>query len=174
MNHFFKNLFLFSQAKNRQNKCIVIMAKEGYIKIVNFITPGIGFLCLGHISYIVEIHYFFKNLLLYSQAQIRQTEGIVMMSKEGSNKIVNFMTPKAGILVLGWGQISHMVKMHYFCNNLHLFPQTLIRQTDRIVMMTKEGSTKIVNNMTPGAGVLVHGRGHIVNMQYFFSSSCLH
>ena len=36
--------------------------------------------------------------------------------------------------------------------------------------MTKEGSTKIINFMTPGAGVLVLGRGHIshiiVNMYY--------
>ena len=30
-----------------------------------------------------------------------------------------------------------------------------------IVMMTKEGCTKIVNFMTPGAGVLMFGRGHI-------------
>ena len=52
------------------------------------------------------MHYFFKNLLLYSQAQIRQTEGIVMMSQEGFNKIVNFMNPRAGILVLGWGHVS--------------------------------------------------------------------
>ena len=27
-------------------------------------------------------------------------------------------------------------------------------------MMTKEGSTKIVNFITPGAGVLMLGRGH--------------
>ena len=26
---------------------------------------------------------------------------IVMMTKEGSNKIINFMTPRAGVLVLG-------------------------------------------------------------------------
>ena len=57
-------------------------------------THGVGVLALrcGHISYIVKIHYFFKYLLLYSQAQIRQTEGIVMISEEGSTKIVNFMT----------------------------------------------------------------------------------
>ena len=42
-------------------------------------------------------------------------------------------------------------------------------------MMTKE-STKIVKFylITPGAGVFVLGRGHIVNMQYFSSSSNLH
>ena len=37
-----------------------------------------------------------------------------MMTKEGSTKIVNFMTPGAGILVLGHDHISHIVKMHYF------------------------------------------------------------
>ena len=30
-------------------------------------------------------------------------------------------------------------------------------------MMTKEGSTKIVNFMTPGAGVLMLGHGHIIH-----------
>ena len=37
-----------------------------------------------------------------------------MINKEGSTKIVNFMTPWAGVLVLGRGHISHKVKMHYF------------------------------------------------------------
>ena len=36
-----------------------------------------------------------------------------MMSKEGSTKIVNFMTPRAGVLVLGHGHTSHLVNMHY-------------------------------------------------------------
>ena len=36
-----------------------------------------------------------------------------MMTKEGSTQIVNFMTPRAGVLVLGCGHISHIVKMHY-------------------------------------------------------------
>ena len=36
------------------------------------------------------------------------------MTKEESTKIVNFMTPRAGVLVLGRGHISHIVKMHYF------------------------------------------------------------
>ena len=56
------------------------------------------------------------------------------------------MTPRAGVLVLGRGHISHIVKMHYFFKNfLHYF-KALIRQTKYIVMMTKEGSTKIVND----------------------------
>ena len=40
--------------------------------------------------------------------QFRLIEGIVMMSKEGSTKIVNFMTLRAVILVLGRGHISHI------------------------------------------------------------------
>ena len=36
-----------------------------------------------------------------------------MMTKEGSTKIVNFMTPGAGILMFGRGHISHIVNMYY-------------------------------------------------------------
>ena len=67
--------------------------------------------------------YFLKNLLLYFQALIRQTKYVVMMTKEGSTKIVNFMTPGTGVLVLGRGHISHIVKMHYFFKNLLLYSQ---------------------------------------------------
>ena len=97
-----------------------MMTKEGSTKIVDCMTPGAGVLMLGHghISHIVKLHYFFKNILLYSKALIRQTKYLVMMNKEGSTKIVNFMTPGAGVLVLGRGHISHIVKMRYFFNNL--------------------------------------------------------
>ena len=67
----------------------------------------------------VKLMYFFKNLLLYSQALNRQTKYVVMMTKEGSTKIVNFMIPGVGVLVLGCGH-SHRVKMHYFFKNLLL------------------------------------------------------
>ena len=63
-----------------------------------------------------------------------------MMPKEGCTKIVNFMTSLAGAWLL-----SHIVKLHYFFNNLLLYSQALIKQTKYIVMMTKEGCTKIVN-----------------------------
>ena len=86
-------------------------------------TPGAEVLVLGrgHICHIMKMHYFFKNLLLYSQAYIRQTKYIVMMRKEGSTKIVNFMTPGAGVPVLGRGHICHIMKMHYFFKNLLLY-----------------------------------------------------
>ena len=66
-------------------------------------TPGAEVLVLGHghISHIVKMHFFFKNVLLYSQAWIRQTKYVVMMTKEGSTKIVDFMTTRAGVLMLG-------------------------------------------------------------------------
>ena len=149
MHHFFKNLLLKSKAQIRQTKYVLMMTKEGTTKIVNFMTPGPGVLVLGcgHKSHIVKLHYFFKNFLLYSQAQIRQTKYVVMMTKEGSTKIVNFMTPGAGVLVQGRGHISQIAKVHYFFNNLLLNSQAQIKQTKNIVMMTKEGCTKIVNFM---------------------------
>ena len=60
----------------------------------------------GHISHIVKMHNFFKNLL-YSQAWTRQTKYKIMMTKEGSTKIVNFMNARAGVLISGSGHISH-------------------------------------------------------------------
>ena len=54
--------------------------------------------------------------------------------------------------------------MHYLFKNLLLFTRAKIRQTESIVLMTKEECTKIVNSISHGVGVLVLGRGHIVNM----------
>ena len=82
---------------------------------------------------------------------------VVMVTKEGSTKIVNFMTPGAGILVKERGHRSHIVKLHYFFKNLLLYSQTLISQTKYVVMMTKEGSTKIVNFIAPWAGEMCWG-----------------
>ena len=44
-----------------------------------------------------------------------------MMTKEGSTKIVNFMTPEAGVLVVECGHISYIMKMHYFFQKLLLY-----------------------------------------------------
>ena len=159
MHYFFKHL-LYSHVYIRQTKYIVMMTKEGSTKIVNFMTHGAGFFLLGrgHISHIVKIYYFLRTLL-YSQAQIRQIMYIVIITKEGFTEIVNFMTPGAGVRVLGCGHLSDIVKMHYFFQNLLLYSQAQVKQAKYIVMITKEGSTKIV--ITPGAGVLMLGHGHI-------------
>ena len=94
-----------------------------------------------------------------------------MMTTERSTKIVNFMTPGTGVLVLGRGHISHKVKMHDSLKNLFPYSQAWIRQTKYVIMMTKEGSTQIINFMTPGAGVLAKWVGHInhiMKVHYFF------
>ena len=83
------------------------------------------------------------------------------MTKEGCTKIVNFMNAGSGVLVLGYGHVSHIVKMHIFFKNLLLYSQAYIRRCRYIVMIAKEGSTKIVTIMTQGAGVLVLWCGHI-------------
>ena len=157
MHYFFKNLLLYSQA-NRQTKCIVTITKEGFTKIKNVMTPGVGVLVLrcGHISYIVKINYFYENLL-YPGAWFRQTKCVVMMTREGSTNIVNIMTPEVGVLVLSCGHISYTVKLNYFYENL-LYTQAQIRHAEGIVMISKEGSSKIVNFITPRVGILVQGR----------------
>ena len=53
---------------------------------------------------------FFKNYLLFSGARFRQSKYMVLMTKEESTKIVNFMTPVGTILVLRRGHKSHKVK----------------------------------------------------------------
>ena len=61
-----------------------------------------------------------------------------MMTKEGSTKIVNFMTPGAGVLVLGCGHISRIVKMHYCFKNLSpLLP--VIDQTNYVYSIDDQG-----------------------------------
>ena len=102
-----------------------MITKEVSTQIVNFLTPRAGVLALGcgHISKIVKMHYSFKNLLLYSQAKIRQTQNIIMMNKEGSIKIINFMTPGAGVFALGRVHIRKIMKMYYSFKNLLLYSQ---------------------------------------------------
>ena len=81
-------------------------------EIVNFMTPYPKGRYFGVKS--VNLMYFFKNLLLYSQALIRQTKYVVMITKEGFTIMINFLTPQAGVLVLGHGHMSHVVKIQYF------------------------------------------------------------
>ena len=94
------------------------MTKEGSTNVVNFMTPGAGVLALerGHMLY--SGNAFFPNKIIFFTPRIKQTKYIVKMTKEGSIKMVTFMTPTAGVLSLGRGHISHIVKMHYFFKNL--------------------------------------------------------
>ena len=50
-----------------------------------------------------------------------------------------------------------------------------IRYTKYVEMMTNEGSTKVVNFMTPGAGVLVPGcKSYKENAFFFFKNLLLY
>ena len=46
-------------------------------------------------------------------ALIRQTNYELMMNKKGSTKIVTFMTPRAGFLMLGMAILVIIVNMYY-------------------------------------------------------------
>ena len=83
---FLKKSSSLLQVLFRQSKCIVIITKEGSTKIVNFMTPGAGVLVLlvrDHISHIVKMHYFFKNLLLYLLPGIDQKNYICSNDDQG-------------------------------------------------------------------------------------------
>ena len=52
---------------------------------------------------------------------LRQTENMIMMAKEGSTKILNFITPGQGLPVLGRYHIHHIMKMHWFFFTCKIF-----------------------------------------------------
>ena len=93
-----------------------------------------------------------------------------MMTKEGSNKFLIFMNLGVGVLVLGCGHISHIVKMQYFFS-FFVYTGAWIRQFKYTVIMTMEGSTKIVNFMTFSAAVLMLGCSHTSHYSEYALSS---
>ena len=101
-----------------------MMNKSPSTKIVKLMAPGSGVLVLGRgsIDYIVKIHEFFENLLLCSWVLNKLTKYIVMISKSASTKIVNFMAPGSGVLVLGWGSNDYIVKCMNSLNILSFAP----------------------------------------------------
>ena len=94
------------------------------------LSTGVLMLWRGHISHIIKMHYFFNNLHLYSRAWFKQTRCIVIMTKEESIKIINFMTPRIGVLGLRCEHLSQMLEMRYFFQNLLLYSQAQIRQIE--------------------------------------------
>ena len=84
-----------------------------------------------------------------------------MICKSASFRFVNFMAPGSGVLVLGRGSIDYIEKMQKLFENLLLCCLVFKELTKYIVMMSKNASSKIVNYMAPGSGVLVLGWGSI-------------
>ena len=67
---------------------------------------------------------------------------------ETFTKIVNFMIPRPEVPVLGHGCFGHIVKLHYFSENLLLYSWVYFRQAEYKVMIRMEAYTKIVNFLT--------------------------
>ena len=123
MHYFFKNFLLYSHAYIRQNKYIVMMTKEVSTENVKFHKPRDRHSCAKVWPY----NWYSENALFLIKSsflpQIRQTMYIVKITREGSTKIVTFMPPGAGIIMLRWRYISHKVKMLYLIKNLLLYSE---------------------------------------------------
>ena len=101
---------------------------------------------------------------------MRQSEYILMMTKERSTKIVDFMTSRAGILVTERGSISHYaVKMHYFSSLLLDIDDTnYVYSHDDLGWVYQICSISV----TPGTWVLVLRCGYRSHIsEYALSSS---
>ena len=98
------------------------------------------------------------------KSYFRQTKYILMMTEEGSTKILNFMTPGAEVFVLGRGHISQwkcIISLKFLFSNMGHGWDTQRNDQGRVYK----------NYRTSGQGFFVSGRGHKVKMQYFFLSS---
>ena len=54
------------------------------------------------------------------------------MTKEGSAKVVNVMTPGAGVIVLGYGHIRPIVKMQYMYFFFKKVFSTPVHKSDKL------------------------------------------
>ena len=93
-----------------------------------------------------------------------------MMTKERSTKIVTFMTPGAGVqFARAWPFKSYSDNALFLFKTPSLLPG--INQTNYVYRNDDQGSTKIVNFMTPRAGFLMLGVAIIHYSQYVLSST---
>lgn len=76
-----------------------------------------------------------------------------MMTKKGSTKILNFLTPGTGVLVLGREHMTYLVKIMYFFRIISFSIHRSYKLY--IVMMTMERYIKILKFMILRTGVLV-------------------
>ena len=86
-----------------------------------------------------------------------------MMTKNGSTKIVNFMTSRTRFFCAGVCHYKSFSENAFYINKPYSPLQGIGRQIENgnFVTMNKIGSTNIVNFMTPAAAVFVIGHGHI-------------
>ena len=99
---------------------------------------------------------YFLNFFLYYVAWFSQTKYIVIVTKKGSTKNLNMMSPGAGVLVLGRCHISHVVKMHS-----SLLPG--IDQTNYVYRNDDQG--RVYQNCKlepPGQGILARAWPYVI------------
>ena len=74
------------------------------------------------------------------------------MIKERFTKIVIVMSSRTEVLVLRYGHISHIVKMHYFFKNLLFYSQACVDKKNLIYSNDKQGRVykKILISCPPG------------------------
>ena len=89
------------------------------------------------------------------------------MTKEECTIIVNLMTPGAGVLVLGRGHISRIVK-----NALFLVFSTLVHDSDKLSHSNDDHGRLYQTYKPPGQGSCSRSSPykHIVKIHYFFKN----
>ena len=95
-----------------------------------------------------------------------------LQGKDTRNCKFHYPPPNGGGVGGGGNQGVKSEKLIYFVKNLLFYSDAWFIKTKCIVMMTKKGSTKIINFMTPGAGVLVQGRLYIEVLAITGSFKC--
>lgn len=81
------------------------------------------------------------------------------------------MDPGPGVHAQGWGQNSHMVKMHSILKNRFIYPHTCLWKTKYQVMMSIKSSTLIVKLIFSVSGFQTLRRGlydRIMKIYWFF------
>ena len=94
---------------------------------------------------------FFSNFISNGTVSISSSPFVYCICTERRQKIVPFMILNLSGLILG----IKTVKLMFFVQNLLLYSRTSSRQSEYIMIKSKECSYKIINVIAPGAGVLV-------------------
>lgn len=83
---------------------------------INFVTPGAEIIELwrSNINHTVKIHYFFKNFYTRGHRPDKLNQSHGQLRGEGSNKIVNYINLRVGVVVLGRSHIGFIAKIHLF------------------------------------------------------------
>ena len=100
-----------------------MMTKEGFTKIVNFMTPGVGVFVLGrgHINHTVK--YIISLKIFFQLPGINQTNQACSNHDQGRvYQNCKFHNPWVGVLVLGRGHISHNETALFLLLSSSLFP----------------------------------------------------